>query len=91
MEIDNDVPVPKKRAGRRSRVADQLRQMRPGQSVYLDKTAAQGNMVANYAFGSGNYTVRKEGAGCRVWMLRDQDTGESVLESAPPDAGQLEL
>ena len=68
IEIEKNVPIPNKcvRGGNRQT----MRKMDVGDSAVF--TGSQNSIctTAHIVLGAGNYTVRKDGAGIRVWRVK---------------------
>ena len=72
-KIERGVPIPDKHRPVRSKNYLQriMKQMRPGDSIYFEVLDTRNLYQAGRtAFGSGNFTSRKEKAGARIWRLR---------------------
>jgi hypothetical protein len=71
--IERGVPIPDKRNGGRRRMNHYkplLMKMRRGDSIFFPGRSSSSVWMAGFtAFGSGNYTVRKENGGARIWRL----------------------
>ena len=67
--IQRGVPPPPKRT-RKNHFQVLLRTMKRGDSVMLPKVDSRNAwQAARLAFGKGNFTVRKEEDGARIWRL----------------------
>ena len=68
LRVSSGVPIPAPKFGRNAKLREQLRAMTVGESVHMTgirySTVWQRGMSA---FGAGNFVVRKEGDGYRLW------------------------
>lgn len=65
--VEDNIPIPNPRG---KGISKALRSLQPGQSLHLDRNLNASNNHANRVFGAGNYAVRTEGDGCRIWRLK---------------------
>ena len=63
--MSEHIPLPPKNRG----LSASMRKLEPGDSVHLPIKAVSASVYANRVLGAGNYAVRAEGDGCRVWRL----------------------
>jgi hypothetical protein len=69
-KIEKGVPIPKSPVGTRGAIQKVLRQMRKGDSIFFEGKDTRNLWQAGFhAFGQGNFTVRKENGGARIWRL----------------------
>jgi hypothetical protein len=68
-KIERGVPIPSKRTVHGS-IQKLLSPMRSGDSMFFEGRDSRNLWQAGFiAFGSGRFTVRKEGGGSRIWRL----------------------
>ena len=70
LKIEKVIPIPSNRKGRGSGRATFLRSLKIGESVFLPMIAPLASSAASYSLGSGNYAVRAEKNGARVWRTK---------------------
>jgi hypothetical protein len=70
VRIERGVPIPKANCGERGSIQRVLLKMRKGDSVHFPGRDTRNIWEAGRrAFGQGNFTVRKENGGARIWRL----------------------
>lgn len=68
LKIESGIPVTPRSKRGYSGLSATLRNLKKGDSVFVPKkTQGQVASIAQYAIGVGNYTVRTEKGGARVW------------------------
>ena len=67
-KIDKDIPLPKRKSSGYS-LTTTMRAMKVGDSVYVPN-ARTGNHTGWLVLGKGNYAVRNEKTGTRVWRTK---------------------
>lgn len=70
LRIEKGVTIPPKWSRGGKALTHILRQMKPGDSLLLNKGQPHVAALARQAFGAGNYTTRKENSAVRVWRLK---------------------
>jgi len=70
MKIDKDIPIPLPKGGRNSEFATLLKSMEVGDSFHSQMLITSLRQAVHRHLGSGNYAIRNEGNGARVWRTK---------------------
>lgn len=69
-KIQHNIPIPPAGRGNNKGIAETLRKMKVGDSVFMALTQNSANGSARAIFGSGNYRTRRENEGYRIWRIK---------------------
>jgi hypothetical protein len=71
VKIENGIPIPEGHRGRNpSAVGIAMRSMKKGDSIKTAQTNGAARMMAHKILGAGNYAVRPDGEGARIWRIK---------------------
>lgn len=70
MKIDRGIPIPKRKGRSHSPAAELMLAMKPGDSLWLNKSLALTVQFAIRYIGKGKYACRSENGGTRVWRSK---------------------